>query len=525
MPTDQDVTPALSNEDELLLAMGRGMAVALWARVLPDAPALIGSTATRTFAELNARCNQLVRGLRAHGLVAGDGVALICGNTCEFAEIIWATRRAGLRITPINWHLTAQEAAYIAADCDAKVVLVQACFAEVAQELAKSLPAGTLCVALGGTLEGFTAYESLLEQQPAHDIADPVLGTSMLYTSGTTGRPKGVFRHAQSATSSPLMSAANYQAGISRHLCAGPLYHAAPLSFSLTLPNAYGAAVVLMERWDAEAALQLIQQHRITHSHMVPTMFHRLLSLPPQTRAAYDHSSLQYLLHGAAPCPVPVKRAIIEWFGPIVHEYYAATEGTATWVDSLEWLQRPGTVGRADTDDKIRILTASGKLAAAGEVGTVYLKAPDGARFTYYKDAAKTEQAYRGDYYTLGDMGYLDRDGYLFLTDRSVNLIIAGGVNIYPAEIEAVLLTHAAVDDAAVIGIPNAEWGEEVKAVVVVRSQARASQQLADALIEYCKQHLARFKVPRSVDFVDSLPRNDNGKLYKQQLRERYRSK
>ncbi len=501
-------------------AMAQGMALAFWAGVIPQAPALVSDAGTRSFAQLNARCNQLVRALRTRGLQAGDGVAVMCSNRLEFAEVLWATRRAGLRVTPINWHLTAEEAAYIVNDCDAKVLLLDARFAGLAPALAEH----THCarIAIGGELAGYEDYETMLQPQDTGDIPDPQLGTSMLYTSGTTGRPKGVSRVA--VAGSPTSEAAAYQPGVSVHLCTGPLYHAAPLMFSLAVPNAFGATVVLMDGWDAERALELIAQHRVTHSHMVPTMFHRLLSLPAAVRAAHDTSSLQYILHGAAPCPVPVKRALIEWIGPIVHEYYAATEGMGSLVDSHTWLLKPGTVGQAEPGH-IRILGDDAGELPPGQVGTVYLRAPDDGRFSYYKDTSKTQQAYVGSHYTLGDMGYLDEDGFLFLTDRSANLIISGGVNIYPAEVEASLLTHPAVADVGVIGVPNDEWGEEVKAVVLLQGAYTASDDLAQALIAHCRTNLAHFKCPRSVDFVAELPRHDNGKLYKQKLREAYRKR
>jgi long-chain acyl-CoA synthetase len=282
--------------------------------------------------------------------------------------------------------------------------------------------------------------------------------------------------------------------------------------------------VVLMDGWDAEETLRLIEKHRVTHVHLVPIMFHRLLSLPEEVRRRYDLSSLKRIAHGAAPCPVDVKKAMIDWVGPIIWEYYAATEGAGTSVESDEWLRKPGTVGRVP-DAHVEIRDEEGNPVPTGEVGTIYLRAPDEpeARFEYYKDSEKTSRAYRGDFFTLGDMGYIDEDGYLFLTDRSADLIISGGVNIYPAEVDAVLLTHPAVADSCTIGVPNDEWGEEVKAVVELKPGWEPSEELARELIEYCRDRLAHYKCPRSVAFDDDLPRHETGKLYRRLVRERYR--
>ena len=507
---------------ELPAAIAKGMSIAVWAKYMPDAPAVISASGDRTFAQLNARCNQLVRALRARGLAAGDSVALMCSNRTEFVEVFWAVRRAGLRITAINWHLTGEEAAYIVDDCDAKAFFADARFAEAAVQTSQQAPKLRARIAIGGSLPGFEDYDSVLQGMDARDIEDPQVGSPMLYTSGTTGRPKGVYRAVPAPTPSHPAVVAFYRPGESVHLVTGPLYHAAPLSFSLAIPHGQGAALVLMDGWDTERALELIEKHRVTHTHMVPTMFHRLLSLPEAARKR-DLSSLRYILHGAAPCPVAVKHALIAWVGPIVYEYYAATEGTGAYVDSATWLQRPGTVGKPETSDHVRILDEQGNEQPRGTPGLIYLKAPEQGRFAYYKDPEKTGKAYRGDYYTLGDMGYLDDDGYLFLTDRSAHLIISGGVNIYPAEVEAVLLAHPAVADVGVIGVPNSEWGEEVKAVAMLQPGYTAGAKLEAELIEHCRARLAHYKCPRSVDFVDELPRHDNGKLYKHKLREAYR--
>lgn len=498
------------------------MTLAWWATQAPARPALVSPHGDRTFATLNGRANQLARALRRRGVQAGEGVALLCANRPEFVEVLSATQRAGLRLTPVNWHLTGAEAGYIVDDCEATVFVADARFAELAREAAAQAPGAAVKLAVAGAIEDFESYDEVIGSEDPADIEDPVIGSSMLYTSGTTGRPKGVFRAEQAPVSAATLDLYGYRAGEDVHLCTGPLYHAAPLAFSLAAPLNAGVGVILMDGWEPEAMLALVTQHRVSHTHLVPIMFHRLLGLPDAVRDAYDLSSLRMVIHGAAPCPVPVKQAMIEWLGPVLFEYYAATEGLGTFVDSDAWLKRPGTVG-LPVADMVVVRDEHDAPTAPGVVGTVFLKAPPTGRFEYFKAAEKTAAAYHDRYFTLGDMGYVDEEGWLFLTDRSANLIISGGVNVYPAEVDAVLLTHPAVGDAATIGVPHPEWGEEVKAVVELRPGAEPSAALAAELIALCRRELAGYKCPRSVDFVDHLPREDNGKIYKRKLRDQYR--
>jgi long-chain acyl-CoA synthetase len=500
------------------------MGVAWDAREEPDRPAILSARGNRTFRELNAQTNRLVRALRARGLRPGDGVALLCSNRPEFAEVLYATVRAGFRITPINWHLTGEEVGYIVRDCDARAFVADERYAQEAVEGLSEAEDVEVPLAVGGPIPGFESYDEVVAKESAEDVSDPILGSSMLYTSGTTGRPKGVYRRVTppSALLELLDRAGRYRPGEDLALCTGPLYHAAPLALNLRVPIAGGIGVYLMDRWDAEETLRLIEQHRITHTHMVPTMFHRLLSLPEETRRRYDLSSLRFVLHGAAPCPVEIKQSMMDWLGPIIYEYYAATEGGGTFITPRRWLEKPGTVGPPNPGSVIDVRDDDGRTLPVGEVGTIYFKAPDIGRFEYYKDAKKTGSAYRGDFFTLGDMGYFDEDGYLFLSGRSAEVIISGGVNVYPAEIDAVLLRHPAVADVATVGVPDEEWGEQVKAVVHPRPDVVPTEQLAQELIDLCREHLAHYKCPRTVDFVDELPRHDTGKIYRRKVRQRY---
>lgn len=524
-------TATRTEQDARLQAAATGMTVAWQARRAPDRIAIISPHGRRTFAEVNTNANRLVRALRGRGLQAGDAMALVCANRPAFAEVLLAATRMGVRLTPVNWHLTGEEIAYILRDSQARAVVADARFAGAVEAAVADAPDVATRLAVAGPIDGFEDYDAALAGQPGDDIDDPVLGRTMLYTSGTTGRPKGVDRPppaagggARRGATSPLL-AAMYAAGpydpeTDAHLATGPLYHAAPLAFSLTMPLSLGVTVVMMDDWDAEETLRLIDEHRITHTHMVPTMFHRMLALPQQVRERYDLSSLTFVLHGAAPCPVEVKRALIDWIGPVVCEYYAATEGTATFITSPEWLDKPGSVGRPVEDEQVIVLDDDGARLPAGEVGTVYLRAPEGMQFRYHGDEEKTASAYRGDYFTLGDLGELDDDGYLFLTGRSSELIISGGVNIYPAEVDDVLLTHPAVGDVGTIGVPDEEWGEQVVSVVELQADQEPTDELAEELRAFCRERLAAYKCPRRIVFAAELPRSYTGKLYRRRLRD-----
>jgi long-chain acyl-CoA synthetase len=479
-----------------------------------------------TYAQLEERSNRVAQMLRARGLVAGDHIAILLENHPRYFEICWGAQRAGIIYTAISTRLTREEVAYIVGDCGAKMLVASSAMAALAAEVAPMIGEVPHRLMIEGATDGFESYEAAVAACPAARIADETAGGDMLYSSGTTGRPKGVFVPPDSPAidaTSPLIEVSRAAYGIGPdtvYLSPAPLYHAAPLRFCMTVMRLGGTCVV-MEHFDAEEYLRLVQAHAVTHTQLVPTMFVRMLKLAPEVRAAYDVSSLKCAIHAAAPCPVPVKEQMIAWWGPIVWEYYAGTEGNGmTMVRSADWLAHRGTVGKAVVG-KLKICDDDGNELPPGEPGTVYFA--DGRPYQYHNDPKKTADARnRHGWTTLGDVGYVDDEGFLYLTDRKAYMIISGGVNIYPQEAENVLITHPKVTDVAVFGVPNEEFGEEVKAVVQPRDIREAGPELAAELIEYCRQHLSPIKCPRSVDFDEELPRHPTGKLYKRLLKDRY---
>ncbi|MEU3270776.1 acyl-CoA synthetase [Saccharomonospora sp. NPDC006951] len=504
--------------------------IGLWniAAETPERLAVVDPDGTEiSYATLAAKADAYACGLRELGLSTGDVVVVLQPNGVELLAAYFAAIQSGLYVVLVNWHLVGPEVAYIITDSGAKAFLAHERFAGIAVAAADEagLP-GTARFAVGD-VPGFTDIARLGEGTQGRP-ADRTAGSPMLYTSGTTGRPKGVRRPLTGQDPDAVPAASTWFFGIFGlrqgdghvHLCGSPLYHTAVLNF-VAISVQLGHSVVLMDRWDAEDMLALIERHRVTHSHMVPTQFRRLLALPEEVRARYDVSSLRAMIHGAAPCPQEIKRRMLEWWGPVVIEYYAATEGGGTAIGGEEWLRKPGSVGKPWPGSVVKILDDSGSELPPGQTGTVYLRM-GGSSFEYHKDKAKTEKARVGDLFTLGDVGYLDEDGYLFLHDRKNDMIISGGVNIYPAEIENELVLHPKVGDAAVFGVPHPDWGEQVKAVVQPAEGVEPSEELTQELLAYAASRLAKFKLPRSVDYVELLPRDPNGKLYKRRLRDPY---
>jgi long-chain acyl-CoA synthetase len=494
----------------------------------PDKPAYVmaASGETVTYRDLDAGSNRFAHVLRDTGLALRDGMALCLENHPRYYEIVWGAQRSGLYYTAASTRLTPGELEYILNDCGAKVFVTSHAMAPLAEAVRDRVPGVVRRLMVGGTIPGYESYEAAVSAAPATPIADEREGADLLYSSGTTGRPKGVkfpLRGDALGSPTPLIAFVSALYGMEpgvRYLSPAPLYHAAPLRFNLTVQRLGGTSVI-MEHFDAEEFLRLVERHRITHTQVVPTMFVRLLKLPREVRARYDLSSLKTVIHAAAPCPVPVKEQMIEWWGPIIHEYYGGTEGNGLCaLDSAEWLAHRGSVGRAVLGT-IKILDDDGNELPVGEPGAIYFAGGPG--FEYLHDAEKTRASRRGDgASTIGDIGYVDTDGYLYLTDRKANMIISGGVNVYPQEAENLLVTHPKVQDVAVFGVPNEDFGEEVKAVVQPIDMADAGPALAEELIAFCRQHLSPIKCPRSVDFEAELPRHPTGKLYKRLLKDRY---
>ncbi|MDI6097385.1 acyl-CoA synthetase [Actinoplanes sp. NEAU-A12] len=482
---------------------------------------------TLTYGELAAEADRIGRGLHDAGLRAGDTVALLLPNGADILTAYYAAVQIGLHVVPLNWHLTAAELGYILRDSGARAFLSHARFTDLARDAAAeaALP-GAACFAAGG-IPGFRSLDTLGTSGSGRP-SPRTLGALMVYTSGTSGRPKGVRRPLPGLDPDQVAPVSLWFFGLFGlrpfddhvHLCCSPLYHTAVMNFAV-ISLQFGHTVVVMDHWDASEFLRLIERHRVTHSHMVPTQFRRLLALPSSFRSQVDVSSMRAMIHGAAPCPQPVKREMLDWFGPVVIEYYAASEGGGTLINATEWLARPGSVGRAWPGSRVRVLDDDGKDLPPGEPGTVYLQMGD-ATFEYHGDAEKTRASWRDRMFTVGDIGYLDEDGYLFLCDRASDVIITGGVNVYPAEIENELAVHPAVADAAVFGIPHDEWGEEIKAVVEPAPGVTPGPALTTELLAFLGGRLARFKLPRTVDYVTALPRDPNGKLYKRLLRAPY---
>ena len=492
----------------------------------PDEPAYIMARSGEvvTWSELETRTRQASQLFRSLGLEAGDGIALLLDNHPRFLEICWAAQRSGLYFTPMSWHFTASEADYIVRDSGAKLFLASAAFEAVASEVGMGVGDGVTLLSVDDAFGAFGSYEEARDEHPAEPISDESFGDDMLYTSGTTGRPKGVRRPLDGRPidhypqSYLYYASAGYREG-AVHLAPGPLYHASPLHTSM-VAQTFGGTVVVSDRFEPETTLAWIEKYQVSHSNWVPTHFVRLLRLAEDVRSSYDLSSLELVLHGAAACPAWVKEAMIDWVGPILTEYYGGSEGFgACLIDSDEWLAHRGSVGRPLTGGVHIVDEASMEEVPVGEVGMIYFETH--AEMTYHNDPDKTKSVRTPEgWATLGDMGSVDADGYVYLADRRADLIITGGVNVYPREVEDRLLSHPGVVDVAVYGTPDDEYGEIVHAVIEPREKENDRELLEKELRLHAAKALSKVKCPRAYEFVESLPRRENGKLYKRLLRD-----
>ncbi len=501
------------------------------ARNFPSKAAHImaGSGEIITYAELDERTNRLAQLMWGAGLRRGDHVALFMENHPRYFEVYWAAISSGLYITTVNRYSSAEEAAFIVNDSQAQLLICSAALADVATEMLPNIPACQLRFMVDGIRDGFESYEESVAGFPASALAERPRGETMLYSSGTTGRPKGILRPLPTTSiDDPYLLPELFKNLFAMtedtvYLSPAPLYHSAPLAFSTTVQS-LGGTLVVMEKFDAHEALRSIDKHQVTHSQWVPTMFTRMLKLPEEDRSRHSLASHRVAIHAAAPCPPKVKRAMIDWWGPILLEYYGGSElNGLTFIDSAEWLNHEGSVGKSVLGS-IHICDDEGKELAVGEDGLIYFELPK-LPFEYFNDEAKTKSAQHpqhANWSALGDVGHLDDEGFLYLTDRKSFMIISGGMNIYPAEVEHTLVMHETVLDVAVIGVPNDEFGEEVKGVVQLVEGAEGNEALEQELLEFCRAHHAHYKCPRSIDFEAELPRLPTGKLYKRRLRDRY---
>ncbi|MHB1125559.1 MAG: AMP-binding protein [Bacillota bacterium] len=503
------------------------LGLAIHAEEQPNKVALKLGNRVCTYGELNARANRLAQGFMALGLIEGDRISFMLNNSFEGFEISQAASKLGLIPVPVNYHFKGGEVEYIVNDSESKAFVFGDEFLDVIQPILENLRSVVKenIFLVGNCSQSKIAnYESLYEGKPAAEppVRNAIDIRSMIYTSGTTGKPKGVYK-AQNAEGTVYFinlfcDLFNFTPD-DVHLLPGPFYHSAPNAFSL-MQLTIGATVVVMDKFDVQECLRLIQDERITTVHMVPTMFHRILNLPQLVRDQYDVSSLKSVVHAAAPCPVDTKYKIMGYFGKdTIYEYYASTEMGGSIVRPEEWLKKPGTVGRAWPGTTLKIFDDDGNEMPAGQLGEIYMINERMSSFEYFKDSEKTKSSFRQGLFTAGDMGYLDDDGYLFIADRKNDMIISGGVNIYPAEIEAVLHSHPKIFEVAVFGVPDKEWGESIKAVIQLKPDQEATEK---EIISFCAEHLANYKRPRSVDFVQDLPRQPSGKLYKRKIRDKY---
>ena len=505
-----------------------GADLGTWAARRPDADAVVivdpdsaRPAESVTYGALDAAANRLARALRRAGLRRGDRVAFVLGNEPAVFTVFWAAMRTGLHVVPVNRHLLVGEIRYILTDAAVSAVIGSPAGGAAWPEAADGLPGLRLTLRVGETLEAALAAETV---DPVPDAEE---GQMLLYSSGTTGRPKGIvrplpgFRPGQGPTAGSEIAAGFGLVAGDRYLSTGPLYHSAPFAFS-TAQQRVGATAVVMTRFDAGAALRILVEEEITTSQWVPTMFARLLALPDDVRNAFRAPRHRLAMHAGAPCPVGVKRRMIEWWGPILVEFYSASEGGRTMINSAEWLERPGSVGRHWQGGRVWVLDDKGEPCPPGTIGRVFFDAPpEERRFRYLGDPEKTAAAYDAGRarFTVGDVGRLDDDGYLYLTDRDGDLIISGGVNVYPREAENVLLDHPAVDDAAIVGVDDPDLGQRAVAVVVPAAGVEGDPGLAETLLAHCREHLARYKCPRELRFQAELPRSEAGKITKRDLR------